>query len=134
MPYDDSNWKDKFAIKKSSKKKAGKGLFAKVKIKKGEHIGYYTGKILNGKQILREPYISSLYLMQVTEDHYILGEGKGSSFVSMINHCKKPNAEMVVSTRWKTARIRAIKKISKGEEIFYNYGKEYWDNMGKKPK
>ena len=41
---------------------------------------------------------------------------------------------MVVSTRWKTARIRAIKKIKKGEEIFYDYGKEYWNNMGKKPK
>jgi SET domain-containing protein len=134
MPYDDSNWQDKFIIKKSSKKKAGKGLFAKVKIKKGEHIGYYTGKILNGKQIMKEPYISSLYLMQVTEDYYILGEGKGSGFASMINHCKKPNAEMVVSTRWKTARIRAIKKIKKGEEIFYDYGKEYWNNMGKKPK
>ena len=69
MPFDDSNWNDKFEVKTSSIKQAGKGLFAKIKIDKGEHIGYYTGKFLTAKQTEREPYISSKYLMTVTKNY-----------------------------------------------------------------
>lgn len=134
MAYNDSNWQEKFEIKKSSIKKAGKGLFAKVGIKKGEHIGYYTGKKLTAKQTEREPYVSSKYLMTVTKNCFILGEGKGSGFASYINHSSKPNAEIIISKKKKTARIAAIKKIKKGEEIFYDYSNEYWDNMDIKPR
>lgn len=134
MKYNDVNWQDRFEIKESCKEDAGRGVFAKTNIKKGEHIGYYTGKVLSAKQIQREPYISSSYLVQVTHNYFILGEGKGINFVSFINHCSKPNAELVVSTRWKTARIVALKNIKKGEEIFYNYSDEYWENIGKTPK
>lgn len=133
MAYDDSDWRDRFTIKKSSKKKAGKGVFTTRHIGKGEHIGYYRGRILNDKQADREPYISSRYLLEVCGDCYIFGEGRGSSFTSFINHSDKPNARLVVSTRWKTARIEAIKRIRKGEEIFYDYGPEYWENLGRKP-
>ncbi len=62
MPFDDSDWQERFKIRKSSKRKAGKGLFARRKIRKGEHIGYYTGRILKEKQADREPFISSRYL------------------------------------------------------------------------
>lgn len=134
MPFDDSKWKEKFEVKKSSIKNAGKGLFAKVRINKGDHIGYYTGKYLTAKQIEREPYVSSKYIMTVTKNCYILGEGKGSGFVSFINHSNKPNAEIIVSTRWKTSRIAAIKNIKPGEEIFYNYSDEYWDNVDFEPR
>ncbi len=134
MPFDDSDWQERFKIRKSSKRKAGKGLFARRKIRKGEHIGYYTGRILKEKQADREPFISSRYLLEICEDCYILGEGKGASFTRFINHSNKPNAQLVVSTRWKTARIEAIRKITEGEEIFYDYGDEYWENLGKKPR
>lgn len=134
MESKNKNWFEKFTIKNSTKKNAGKGVFTRVNIKKNEHIGYYTGKILNAKQIERKPYSDSLFILQVTKDYYILGEGKDSSFTSYINHSDKPNARLVVSTRWKTARIVALKNIKKGEEIFYDYSNEYWDNLGKKPK
>lgn len=133
MPYSDKNWEDKFEIKESSIKGAGKGLFTKVPIKKGEHIGYYTGRYLTEKQLEREPFISSKYIMTISKNCYILGEGKGSGFASFINHSNKPNAEIIVSTRWKTARISAIKKIKPGEEIFYNYSDEYWENLEVEP-
>jgi SET domain-containing protein len=33
----------------------------------------------------------------------------------------------VVSTRWKTARFEALRRILPGEELFFNYGDDYWD-------
>ncbi len=134
MPVKDTGWEDRFEVKSSSKIDAGKGVYAKTQIKKGEHIGFYTGKIINDSQIYRKPYNSSLYIVHVSNGHYIYGEGKGSNFVSFINHCSKPNAKLVVSTRWKTARIVAVKKINKGEEVFYDYSNDYWINLGKVPK
>ena len=129
----DNGWEDKFEIKKSKIKGAGKGVFAKKEIKKGEHIGYYTGKVINAKQLDKEPYISSLFILQITKDHFVYGEGKGSNFVSFINHSNKPNAELIVSTRWKTGRIAAVRKIKPGEEIFYNYSAGYWSALEKTP-
>ncbi|MBK8946761.1 MAG: SET domain-containing protein-lysine N-methyltransferase [Ignavibacteriae bacterium] len=134
MKYYEKNWEENFEIKASKISGAGLGVFTKRNIKKGEHIGFYTGKILNAKQLSREPYISSLFILQITKNYFIYGEGKGSNFVSYINHSNKPNAELVVSTRWKTARIVAIKNIKQGDEIFYNYSDEYWKILEKTPK
>jgi SET domain-containing protein len=33
----------------------------------------------------------------------------------------------VVSTRWKTARVVAIKRILKGQELFIDYGPWFWE-------
>ena len=30
-------------------------------------------------------------------------------------------------TRWKTARLQALRKIEPGEEIFFDYGEDYWE-------
>ncbi|MFZ1292409.1 MAG: SET domain-containing protein-lysine N-methyltransferase [Melioribacteraceae bacterium] len=134
MKYNDRNWNESFEIKTSIKDGAGLGVFAKRKILKSENIGYYTGKVLNAKQLNKEPYVSSLFILQITKNHFIYGEGKGSNFVSFINHSNKPNAKLVVSTRWKTARIVAIKNIKKSDEIFYNYSDDYWRILEKTPK
>lgn len=45
-----------------------------------------------------------------------------------MNHSSKPNVRLVVSVRWKTARFEAIRKIKSGEELFFDYGDEYWIN------
>ena len=46
---------DSFEIKKSPGR--GKGVFAKVRIKKGETIGYYTGDIIRDWHANREPTV-----------------------------------------------------------------------------
>jgi hypothetical protein len=43
-----------------------------------------------------------------------------------INHACKPNAESDVSARKRKVVIRAIKNIEPGEEINYDYGKDYF--------
>jgi SET domain-containing protein len=123
-----------FEVKESKIPGIGVGLFTKVTLKKGDHIGFYTGKILTDDLAESNKYVESRYLLWVCKDHWIFGEGRLSCYTRYINHSSKPNAELVTSVRWKTARFKALKTIKAGEEIFFDYGHEYWDNMEFKPK
>lgn len=125
---------ENFEIKPSSIPGIGLGLFAKVPIAKGDTIGYYTGKILTDNQANSNKYCYSKYLLWICEDHWIWGEGKLSNYTRYMNHSEKPNILLVTSTRWKTARFEALKKIAAGEELFFDYGDEYWENMEFDPK
>ena len=118
---------DSFEIKNSPGRR--KGLFAKVRIGKGETIGYYTGEIMRDWHSTRDPYRSSLYLLWVCKDHWINAVGPKANYSRYMNHSDTPNAELIVSTRWKTARIESLRSIKPGEEIFYSYGDEYWEAM-----
>jgi len=122
---------DSFIIKNSPGR--GKGVFAKTMIKKGETIGYYVGEIIRDWHANREPYVSSLYLMWVCKNRWINAVGPKSNYTRYINHGEKPNAELIISTRWKTARIESLRAIKPGQEIFYSYGDEYWEAMETDP-
>jgi len=123
-----------FEIRPSTIPGAGMGLFSRIRIQRGDTIGYYTGRILTDTQVEREPYLSSLYLLWICRDHWILGEGRGSNYTRYINHSrKKPNLELITSTRWKTARFAAMRPIAPGTELFFDYGDEYWDALGTHP-
>ncbi len=118
-----------FEVRESTIPGIGLGLFTKVNLKAGDHIGYYTGKILTDRQAESDRYVGSKYLLWICKDHWIFGEGKEANYTRYINHSSDPNLELVTSVRWKTARFRAIKSIKAGEELFFDYGKDYWDNM-----
>jgi SET domain-containing protein len=122
-----------FEVKKSSIPGIGKGLFTRVDIFKGDTIGYYEGKILTDEQAERPRYANSAYLLYVCKDHYILGEGKQSNYTRYVNHSNKPNIEMINSTRWKTSRFQALKRIKAGEELFLHYGPDYADMLTREP-
>ncbi|MEM7672397.1 MAG: SET domain-containing protein-lysine N-methyltransferase [Verrucomicrobiota bacterium] len=117
-----------FEVRDSSIPKIGKGLFAIRLIRPGDTIGFYLGKIINDKMAEEEPYISSRYLVYVCADHWIEGRIDGN-YTRFINHSNKPNAELVTSVRWKSARIKALKLIRPGDEIFFDYGEDYWEAL-----
>jgi len=113
---------------------AGFGLFAKKPIPKGHTIGYYTGRVLDDDEMELPKNYESLYIVWVCKDHWILAEGKLANHTRFINHeGKSPNTRLVVSTRWKTARVETLRKIKPGEEITFDYGQEYWDVLGIDP-
>ena len=125
---------DAFAIRSSTIPLGGKGLFAAEDIREEDTIGYYTGEIITGDELEDGVYAESPYILWVANNHVIVGEGPRSNYTRYINHSKRPNAFLVVSTRWKTARFEAIKRIRPGEEIFFDYGEDYWNNMDFSPK
>ncbi|GBF49639.1 lysine methyltransferase [Leptospira ryugenii] len=123
-----------FIVKESSIPGIGMGLFPKQTLFKGDTIGYYTGRIITDEEAESPKYVDSKYLLWICKDWWIYGEGRESNYTRYINHSSKPNAELITSVRWKTARFKALKKIEEGEEIFFDYGSDYWDNVDFKPK
>jgi SET domain-containing protein len=123
-----------FIIQPSSVPGIGMGLFTKQTLYKGDTVGYYMGRIITDEDAESPKYIDSKYLLWICKDWWIYGEGKDSNYTRYINHSDKPNAELITSVRWKTARFKVMKTIKEGEEIFFDYGKDYWDNVDFKPK
>lgn len=118
---------DAFEIRPSTIEGAGRGLFTKITIAEEDTIGYYTGEILS-EQAFHDPARPfSAYVLWVCRTHIILGEGPKANYTRFINHSDEPNAFLVVSTRWKTARFEALRTIHPGEEIFFDYGDDYWE-------
>ncbi len=123
-----NQWVEKdFLVAPSTIEGAGSGLFSQVHIQADDTIGDYTGEIISDEKALTEPYVDSDYILWVCTDHNIVGEGPLSNYTRYINHSTEANGRIVVSTRWKKARIEAIKKIKPGEEIFIDYGPHYWE-------
>lgn len=116
-----------FEIHRSTIKGAGKGLFAKTQIREDDTIGYYTGEVIGEKEFHDPDRPFSAYVLWVTRNHIIIGEGPKANYTRFINHSDEPNAFLVVSSRWKTARFEALRDIAPGEEIFFNYGDDYWE-------
>ena len=94
-------------------------LFSLVQISIEDTIGYYTGKILDNKTFNNPRRPPSDYILYLCNDYIIIGEGPLANYTRYINHSsKRPNAFLIVSTRWKTARFEAIEEINPGTKSF----------------
>jgi SET domain-containing protein len=105
-------------VKRSS---AGLGLFAGEDLPSKVCLIEYTGRLL-GKG---EEFTSrSKYLFEVTKTKTIDGQARTNK-ARYINHSCKPNSEPEI--RGGRVFIFSRRKIKAGEEITYDYGKEYFD-------
>lgn len=127
MPKPKIFTEEHFEVRRSTVKGAGNGLFAKVALKEEDIIGYYTGEVIGEDEFHRPDRPFSAYVLWVCRTHIIIGEGPKANYTRYINHSDEPNAFLVVSTRWKTGRFEALHDIAPGEEIFFNYGDDYWE-------
>src|SRR6266481_1740123 len=101
----------------------GLGLFAVKPIAKGTRIIEYTGPLIPNEEVDRR---KGRYFFGVNSKWTIDGSPR-SNVARYINHSCKPNAEAIISGRrvW----IWSRKKIKPGEEIAYDYGKEYFEDI-----
>src|SRR5260221_10355759 len=102
----------------------GLGLFATKPIKKGTKIIRYFGPLLDSKK-KKDDAIENKYLFELNNRWTIDGSVR-ENVARYINHACRPNAESDVKVRKRKVVIRAIKNISPGEEISYDYGTEYF--------
>jgi hypothetical protein len=102
----------------------GLGLFATKPIKKGAKIARYFGPLLDSKK-KKDDAIENKYLFELNGRWTIDGSVR-ENIARYINHACKPNAESDVMPRKRKVVIRAIKNISPGEEINYDYGTDYF--------
>jgi SET domain-containing protein len=106
--------------------RAGRGLFALESIPKGVCIIEYTGRTLKGDE---EFTSRSRFLFEVTKKKTIDGWNKKNT-ARYINHSCRPNCEITI--RKARVFVMAKRAIKPGEELAYDYGKEYFDDFIKR--
>ena len=109
-----------YTIKRSN---TGLGLFALRPIPKGKRIIEYTGPLISNEEV---EISRGKYFFGVNTKWSIDGSPR-NNIARYINHSCKPNCEALVSGRrvW----IWSKKNIRVGEEITYDYGKEYFEDV-----
>jgi SET domain-containing protein len=109
----------KYKIKKSI---TGLGLFASLPYKKGEFVIEYIGVALTPKQADEK---GGQYLFEVNSRKTIDGSVRYNT-ARYINHSCSPNCEAdVVKGKIIITTLRAIEP---GEELTYDYGKEFFND------
>jgi uncharacterized protein len=103
--------------------RAGRGLFALEPIPKGACIVEYVGPILNGDEWLER---RNRFLFEVTKTKTIDGWNK-KNIARFINHSCRPNCEIEI--RKGRVFVHAKRAIKEGEELAYDYGKDYFDDL-----
>lgn len=100
---------------------SGKGLFVESPIPKGACIIRYTGKVV---KVADQENAEGRYLFWTGRGKMINGN-VSTNKARYINHSCKPNCEASGPSGY--IFIRTLRKIKAGEEINYDYGKEYFD-------
>lgn len=100
---------------------AGLGLFTFSDIPKGACIIEYRGNILTKKQ---EEESNSLYLFDAEGGVTIDGAPRWNT-ARYINHSCRPNAEIDIYKHH--VYVMAKRAIKAGEELAYDYDKDYWE-------
>lgn len=108
-------------VKRSS---AGLGLFAAVPIKKRETIIEYIGKRITSEE--GDALENNSYIFTVNSKTDIDGSPRWNT-ARYANHSCRPNCESVI--RGGRVFIVAMKNIQPGEELTYDYGKDYFNDF-----
>lgn len=111
-----------FKVVKVKKGLEGEGLFAGEAIKKGEMIIEYIGNILSTKEVADDT--DNEYLFEVNSKVTIDGSPKWN-IARYCNHACEEAANAESDIKKGRVFIKAIKDISAGEEIVYDYGEEF---------
>jgi len=99
----------------------GLGLFARRPFAKGAFVIEYTGTLIPNSEA---DHKGGRYLFQVNDRWTIDGTGR-ENLSRYVNHSCRPNC--IAYTEGRRVRIYALKGISRGVELSYDYGKEYFD-------
>lgn len=111
-------------VKRSS---AGLGLFAGENIPKGVCLIEYVGRVISKEE---NETSRSKYLFEINARKTIDGAARTNT-ARYINHSCRPNCEPEIHQG--RVFIFSRRAIKAGEELSYDYGKEYW-NEHIKPK
>jgi uncharacterized protein len=103
--------------------RAGRGLFALEHIPKGAYIIEYVGRTLKGDE---EFTSRSRFLFEVTKTKTIDGWDRRNT-ARYINHSCRPNCQIEI--RKARVFVMAKRAIKPGEELAYDYGKEYFEHF-----
>jgi SET domain-containing protein len=115
--------------------RTGLGLFATKPIEKKTIIVEYRGRRITNAEADRLEAQNSKYMYELNTRWTVDGSSR-SNVARYANHSCRPNAEsdVLLGPRAQGRRggmviIRAIRNIQPGDEITYDYGKDYFDGF-----
>ncbi len=114
--------KSKFTVKKSS---AGLGLFATAPLKKGERVVEYTGERITEAEANRR---GGRYLFELNDKWTLDGKDRKHAG-RYLNHSCVPNCYPELNASETRIFIFAKRNIKIGEELTYNYGRMYFNDI-----
>ena len=117
-----SAMQNELAVKKCS---SGLGLFTKQDIKKGDLVIEYTGEKITEAEANRR---GGRYLFELNDNWTIDGKGRENK-ARYLNHSCKPNCYPELDEKEEHIFIYAKRNIKAGEELTYNYGKMYFNDL-----
>ncbi|MBX7066248.1 MAG: SET domain-containing protein [Parachlamydiales bacterium] len=108
----------------------GHGVFANGVIKKGSFIGEYTGIVRENRRIYFAPLNNYCYEYPIADRlgrSYVIDATSGN-FTRFINHSYCPNLKphYAFIDGFYHCIFIALKEIRKGEQLCYDYGRNYW--------
>jgi SET domain-containing protein len=101
----------------------GLGMFATKPLRRRDYIATYRGKVITNEESEEREARGASYMFALGKKHTIDGSPR-YNVARYINHSCRPNAEPV--GRNGGIVIIASQKIEPGEEITYDYGKDYF--------
>ena len=104
----------------------GLGLFAVRPIKRRDYIVTYSGPWISNEEADRLERRNARYLFEVNSQWTINGASR-RNLGRYANHSCRPNAEAVRRRGKRKMVLVAQRAIAPGEEITYDYGKDYFD-------
>src|SRR5438552_12352972 len=115
--------------------RTGLGLFASQPIRKGAFIAEYKGRRVDNAEADRLEARGSRYMYELNSRWTVDGSGR-HNIARYANHSCRPNAESdVIRGERASGRkggmviLRAIKNIKPGDEITYDYGRDYFNGF-----
>jgi uncharacterized protein len=117
----------KFRVGRSE---TGLGLFATKLIKKSAYIASYRGRRISSEQADTLEQRGSRYMFELNS-RWVIDGSKRYNVARYMNHSCRPNAEPFIR-RGRKIIFKATRAIAPGEEITYNYGRDYFNYFIKK--
>lgn len=117
-----SNRNKNVQVKRSA---AGLGLFAIRDFVKGDLIIEYTGETISEEEANNR---GGKYLFELNDDRTIDAKDR-KNLARYINHSCKPNCYPELNETESRVHIYAKQKITCNEELTYNYGKKYFEDI-----
>jgi len=106
--------------------RTGFGLFATRPIKRRVRLAEYKGPRLTVKEAEKAEARGNRYLFEVNSRWTIDGTAR-SNIARYFNHSCNPNTDVTI--RQGRVFIYTLRAIKPGEEITYDYGKDYLNNV-----
>jgi len=121
-------WEPWTEIKDSGIERAGKGLFAARDFNPQNIIGFYSGVDVSNydPSEVQDTSYQFTFANKIVDAHpSVCGDGfKHEGWVHKMNDARDPKKYNVYVTA--CGFVRASRPIKKGQELFLNYGMEYW--------